>query len=299
MPREIQHEDYDSQMKVISTLLLGAGESVDVLLRMGPRASEWMAMADSRLKLRCILTAIESLGVSTSPYYTREFYDQMCANTTKALETLGWEVRTVRRVPSLNCIIRDSSEVLLANVAEEYKGRRAPYYHIKELPIVSAIKRHFDKLWNGHEGLDLVYEDLLYTSIPEISSSVIVASEQRWQSIINYLAQNPSELYTLDPRRFEELIAELLMRDGMEVELTEASKDGGRDLLAWADTPFGRHLYLVECKRYGVQNPVGVSIVRSLYGVLEAEQATAGLIVTTSSFTKGALEFQRMVLEGT
>jgi restriction system protein len=36
---------------------------------------------------------------------------------------------------------------------------------------------------------------------------------------------------------------------------------------------------------------VGVEIVRQLYGVVEAEKATAGVIVTTSSFTRGAKSF--------
>ena len=99
----------------------------------------------------------------------------------------------------------------------------------------------------------------------------------------------------MNPRRFEELVAELLSRHGIGVDLTEPTKDGGRDILAWADTAAGRHLYLVECKRCGQDNPVGVALVRALYCVVSSENATGGLLVTTSWFTRGAREFQASV----
>src|SRR5262249_50051773 len=106
-------------------------------------------------------------------------------------------------------------------------------------------------------------------------------------------AKHPEQLHNVHPRRFEELIAELLIREGLRVELTPAIKDGGADVLAFADTPIGQHLYLIECKKYARSHPVGVELVRSLYGVVEAQRATAGMLVTTSSFTRGALKLQR------
>jgi restriction system protein len=53
--------------------------------------------------------------------------------------------------------------------------------------------------------------------------------------------------------------------------------------------------YIVECKKYAPEVLVGPSIVRALYGVVESEKATAGILATTSSFTKGAKEFQSSV----
>ena len=52
-------------------------------------------------------------------------------------------------------------------------------------------------------------------------------------------------------------------------------------------------MYLVECKRYVPPDKVGVQIVRQLYGTVELKQATAGIMATTSFFTKGAKELQR------
>jgi restriction system protein len=37
---------------------------------------------------------------------------------------------------------------------------------------------------------------------------------------------------------------------------------------------------------------VGVEVVRELYGVVQVEKATAGIVATTSHFTKGAKDLQ-------
>ena len=106
------------------------------------------------------------------------------------------------------------------------------------------------------------------------------------------LHANPRLLYELTPRGFEELVAELLGRLDYEVTLTPASKDGGKDIYAAKKDHLGTFLYVVECKKYAPDRPVGVGLVRQLNGVVQAEQATAGILATTSFFTKGAKEFQ-------
>jgi DNA-binding phage protein len=108
--------------------------------------------------------------------------------------------------------------------------------------------------------------------------------------LIRYLAENPKEIHQLTPRMFEELIAELLADMGAQVHLTPQSKDKGRDVLAAFDTPVGKVLTLVECKKYCPANPVGIAIVeRFLYTVLQQDKASFGLIATTSTYTRDAL----------
>ena len=107
--------------------------------------------------------------------------------------------------------------------------------------------------------------------------------------LIARLAMYPEEARCLSPRRFEELIAELLRRDGFAVELTPVTHDGGYDILAVRHDQFaGKHTYLVECKRYADARPVRIDVVRSLLGVVHAEHATKGVLVTTSRFTSDA-----------
>jgi restriction system protein len=113
--------------------------------------------------------------------------------------------------------------------------------------------------------------------------------------IFTMLKANPEIIRSLPPRRFEELVAEILAKMGYEITLTPEQKDGGFDIYAVRKEGLGRFLYLVECKRYVPPNKVGVEIVRSLHGVLQAERATAGAIVTTSFFTSGAKEYQQRI----
>jgi restriction system protein len=111
--------------------------------------------------------------------------------------------------------------------------------------------------------------------------------------IVVALKKEPESIFTLPPRKFEELLAELLESQGMTVELTPRSKDGGRDILAYSESALGKFLCLVEAKRYAETHKVGVELVRQLYGVLCDHLATSAMLVTTSSFTKGAKEFQQ------
>lgn len=111
--------------------------------------------------------------------------------------------------------------------------------------------------------------------------------------ILERLKQDPEFAWQLPPRKFEEIVADILDHQGYDIELTPASGDGGFDIYAAKKEGLGRFLYLVECKRYKPPNKVGVEVVRSLHGVVQKSQATAGAVVSTSFFTKGAKEFQQ------
>ncbi len=108
--------------------------------------------------------------------------------------------------------------------------------------------------------------------------------------LLAYLAKHPQLMYELSSRKFEELVARLFSDHGFEVALTQASRDGGFDILAKLHNPATSFVALVECKKYSPENRVGVEIVRGLYGVTEMKGANQGLVVTSSFFTRGAIE---------
>ena len=120
---------------------------------------------------------------------------------------------------------------------------------------------------------------------------VIIVDDQ----LIDYFRKHPQDLYTLNPRRFEELVASILEGLGYSVELTAQSADGGVDIFATQKSTIGEVLIIVDCKRYSPDNHVGVGIVRALYGIGEQVRATMAMLATTSFFTKAAKEFQRPV----
>ena len=111
--------------------------------------------------------------------------------------------------------------------------------------------------------------------------------------LLRLLAREPMLLHKLTPRQFEEVMAELFARQGYEVTLTAATRDGGADLLVVDNRSIGSFLYVVECKKYRPDRPVGVGVVRQLFGVVQATRATAGILATTSQFTGPALRLQR------
>ena len=109
--------------------------------------------------------------------------------------------------------------------------------------------------------------------------------------VIRHLAAHPELLYDLAPRKFEELVGELLYRDGYEVTLTPRSRDGGVDIYAAQNDGLGTFLFLVQCKRHAPHRPVTVETIRELAGLIHSQHATAGVVVTTSRFTRDARAF--------
>lgn len=104
---------------------------------------------------------------------------------------------------------------------------------------------------------------------------------------------NPELLTHIKPREFEEFVADLFKRQGFTVELTPQTRDGGRDIIAIRSDRNIKVKYIIECKRHQFTNTVGVDIVRQLYGVQQAEGANKSIVVTTSTFTKDAIDFTR------
>lgn len=88
-------------------------------------------------------------------------------------------------------------------------------------------------------------------------------------------------------REFEQLVGELFRQQGYQVtETGGGGADGGIDLILRRD---GETL-LVQCKQWKALK-VGVQVVRELYGVMAAEQAHGGFVVTSGSFTEEAHSF--------
>jgi|ERR1017187_1750041 HJR/Mrr/RecB family endonuclease len=110
--------------------------------------------------------------------------------------------------------------------------------------------------------------------------------------IIMHLAAQPDDIYRLPPRKFEEVIAEIMGGLGFAVELTKQTRDDGIDIIA-VRRSLGLKFdekYLIECKRYAKDRKVDVGIVRGLLGVGETQPHTGLIIATTSQFTKPAIE---------
>ena len=161
----------------------------------------------------------------------------------------------------------------------------------REVKIVSSLEKRArqdepDDIFRVQRVRELTPTELTELRPPETLNIEIAELNQE---LFNYLKKNSHKLYELSPRRFEELIAEILSDMGCAVELTPATRDGGRDILAWFATPFGRMLTIVECKRYNPNRKIGLEIVeRFMWTIVGKDKASSGLIATTSFFSPDA-----------
>lgn len=102
---------------------------------------------------------------------------------------------------------------------------------------------------------------------------------------------NPELLQSVEPIEFEKIISDLLERMGFDVTRTKSTGDGGIDVIAINEQPIISGKYVVQCKRYATGNNVGEPVIRELYGVMHAENANKGILITTSEFTRQARSF--------
>lgn len=99
------------------------------------------------------------------------------------------------------------------------------------------------------------------------------------------------DLYNVQWREFEKLVAELLHSDGWKVELQKGTKDGGVDILAKkTGLPCGDVLTLWQAKRLGGGRKVGINTIRELADTRNEFKASKGIIVTSSYLTGGAIK---------
>ncbi|GAB4054934.1 restriction endonuclease [Catellatospora paridis] len=193
----------------------------------------------------------------------------------------------------------------------EYNGRKSYNEYSQRLHVYYEHKSTHDCTscvappWEGITWiLDLLPADA-ETALQGLEAyhcaHAMVLPDGRWAALedaaalikARYLGvpQDPEEnlrtLRSVSPRTLEIVVSRLYSRMGYEVELTQASKDGGRDVVATSVELGRRERLLIECKQVG--KPVGVELVRQLLGVVAAEIPTRGVLITTSSFTAGAI----------
>jgi len=88
-------------------------------------------------------------------------------------------------------------------------------------------------------------------------------------------------------RDFEHLVGEAYRRQGYTVlENNDTGPDGGVDLRLKKDG----NSFLIQCKQWRNMK-VGVKVVRELFGIVAAEHATCGVVITSGIFTQEARNF--------
>lgn len=89
---------------------------------------------------------------------------------------------------------------------------------------------------------------------------------------------------TLDGREFEYICEFALNNNGYKAKVTQASRDGGKDIIAKKD---GETIF-VECKRYATSNISNEQVLK-LVGACTVNSVNHAIFITTSNYTNDAV----------
>jgi restriction system protein len=146
---------------------------------------------------------------------------------------------------------------------------------------VASIKRHFFAAISPHpEELKEVEPVMPFSRAdPRVIEAI---------DVISTLDQRPN-LLDLTPREFESFIQNLFTKMGYETDQFRSSGDGGIDCMAYKRDPVAPMKIAVQAKLY--TKTVQPTHVRDLYGTMQHEGATLGIMITTSGYGPSSQEF--------
>lgn len=94
----------------------------------------------------------------------------------------------------------------------------------------------------------------------------------------------------LNPYEFESFCARVLNAHGYQVITTRKSGDGGKDLIGMDNK---NQQIFGEVKQYDKENKIGRPLLQKLRGVMADANVHHGIFITTSDFTKEALNYAK------
>ena len=125
--------------------------------------------------------------------------------------------------------------------------------------------------------------------------------DSSFQNLRDALADDILEaLRNVQPSAFEQIVVDLLVAMGYGGSVQDAgavvggSGDGGIDGTIKQDK-LGLDVVYVQAKRYQDNNPVGSPDLMKFCGSLTAHKASKGVMITTSYFTKDAVDFVKQI----
>lgn len=155
-----------------------------------------------------------------------------------------------------------------------------PNIKIINLPKIMNVRINFDGDFN-------VYQTISHFDRYKDENNYLQANTD----IPSVLDADKINIENMTWEEFEILIKILFEKQNFIVSSTSRTNDGGIDLIANKDDLIFQGKYIIQCKKYSGNNKVGVRDVRDLYGVVNAERAIKGIIITTTDFTEEAIKF--------
>jgi restriction system protein len=147
----------------------------------------------------------------------------------------------------------------------------------------------FSSRLRWHVGVGLAIASAVGFHVAAVAFSVVPALKRsRSGALLKVVRANPKvAIVSMSWRDFERLVGETFRRQGFTVTGFGGNRpDGGVDL----GLSKNGQRFLVQCKHWR-KRQVGVTIVRELNGVIAAQRAHGGFVVTGGEFTREAREF--------
>lgn len=170
--------------------------------------------------------------------------------------------------------VRGGDELLIVDGKQVCKCNKCQENHEKQLYEVQQERKHKEELENKKNGYSSKFRAMI--------NNAITMRE-------NALLDNAEYLHSVEPDKFESIVAELFKSMGYDVELTPFINDGGKDIIVKKDN----EVSYVECKRYSKKNRVGRPEIQKLVGAMIGAHVERGFFVTTSHFTNTAIEYAK------
>lgn len=242
---------------------------------------EWMKdieqKSDMEIKeLLRILLQPYTLGVDTVDTY--EFYKEYVqdkVNKEKNLQT--YEL-------CMNQLKYNERIYRIKNKQEAWEGLTwvLPLLNINPMKALKALGMYFDA--------ECIYmpDDRIYG----ISDAMDIIEEK--EKYIKSASDKNAYIFSLTSREFEILIAILYEALGYKVNLTKATRDGGKDIIAEINENERKEKVFVECKLYKTCE-LKKETVRALGYTMLSEEATRAVIFTSGYATKALKEMDTRI----
>ena len=144
---------------------------------------------------------------------------------------------------------------------------------------------------------------------PDFESGTDLLSEQTTEEVLEYAfeklqkdtaAELSNKINECSWSFFEKLVIDLLLKMGYGGSRKDAgqafakSNDEGIDGIIKEDK-LGLDIIYVQAKKWQVGNTVGRPEIQKFAGALQGQRAKKGIFITTSSFSKGAYEYTKVI----
>lgn len=264
-----------------------------------------LLLADGKVHTRTELVAYEIEKLSISASDQKEFTPGK--NGKKGInKVLSWTSYAIADLKKAEYIRHEGDGYVLTDSGRGFFELHKDGFVANELRA-SAAYRQYKKMGEFKKGKDdepqplVAAEPLLEPDPDEVHEDITAKSPieilEELSTHINETLENTllDALKKMSPDSFERLIQALLIK--MEIgksedciELTQYVKDDGVDIYVYDNMLKMNVICCIQIKKY-TENAVGLSTVKELGGTLLDKNCKSGMVITTTQFTKGALDY--------